>query len=128
MIEYLFKCKRCWSTFGVLIRRGAADERISSGLDNDRPTLARARAIAGQWNIDRHAGGDPIPEREARRAPLRAVEEAQRIASVRESVQFTVRELVDHFAAKHLAKKGGPAMRYRLCPGTSISGPQRQFG
>jgi len=115
VIEYLFEGTRRRFTIGILDKQGAAGESISSWLDNGRLTLAQARAIAGQWKADRHAGRDPIAERESRLAALRAAEEAQRDAAAREAAQPTVREVVEHFAAKHLArKKSGPAMRYRL--------------
>jgi hypothetical protein len=115
VIAYLFEGTRRRFTIGILDKQGAAGESISSWLDNGRLTLAQARAIAGQWKADRHAGRDLMAEREACLAALRIAEEAQRDAAAREAAQPTVREVVEHFAAKHLAgKKGGPAMRHRL--------------
>jgi len=115
VIEYLFEGTRRKFTIGILDKRGAAGESISSWLANGRLSLAQARAIAGQWKADRQAGRDPIAELDARLDARRAVEDVQRKVLALEAAQPTVREAVELFAAKHLAdKKSAAEMRCRL--------------
>ena len=78
MLEYLLEDTTRRFAIGILDKQGTAGESISIWLDNGRLTLAQARAIAGHWKADRHAGRDPMAEREARLAALRTAEEAQR--------------------------------------------------
>jgi len=115
MIEYVIAGRRRKYTIGVFDSRGAPGESITAWLEHGALSLSQARAVAGQWKMDRRAGRDPVAEWEARVAAKRAAEKAVRKAAAAEASQPTVRDAIEQFMTKQISgKKSAPAIRYRL--------------
>ncbi|MEP6610096.1 MAG: tyrosine-type recombinase/integrase [Burkholderiaceae bacterium] len=115
VVEYVFQARRRKYTIGVFDAAGASGESITAWLEDGRLSLTQARAIAGQWKVDRRAGRDPVTELEARLAARQAQVEALHQAAIAESTQPTVLDAIEQFIAKHIAgKKSAAATRYRL--------------
>src|SRR5208282_968264 len=65
-IEYEFNKQRRTYTIGAFDGAGSSGESIPTWLEHARLSLKQARAIAGHWKAERHAGRDPIQEWEAK--------------------------------------------------------------
>jgi hypothetical protein len=126
LVEYEFQARRRKYTIGVLDTTGAPGESISAWLKHGRLSLAEARAIAGNWKLDRRAGRDPVAEWEMRLAKEKSNEVAARQAAVAEAQQPLLGGVVEHFLTKHIrGKKSAPAIQYRLGRLTQLLGDRR---
>jgi len=126
LIEYEFQKRRRKYTVGAFDPSGSPGGNLAAWLTNGRLSLAQARAIAGQWRVDRLAGRDPVGEWEAYLAHQQAERESARQLQLAEANRPTVRTVVEQFMAKQInGKKSAPSIQYRLSRLTQLLGERK---